>query len=223
MFRNVSLAALVLLLFALNGCGTLNNALAEKKKSVEYYRIFDIKTNAGRDAVIDAGGKGLGMNVGNANEARPIPSYQELPTTPGRFKVVDPLAGSKLAAFANAGGGLGMKMASCEGAIWTANARKDVNNSFELGLTTCLFEYKDGYHLDMYAHFTKEEGGLMQISRSMANAVVGTPEEWAEKTFLDVIKTIKQDTNAEVKFLEGYPKISGTPWLDSNKEAISTK
>lgn len=54
----------------------------------------------------------------------------------------------------------------------------------------------------------------MQISRNMASAMVGTPEEWTEKTFLDIVRSIRKAAGAEVAYLEGYPKLSGTPWLD---------
>jgi len=43
---------------ALTGCGTINNALVEKKKTVEYYRIFDIKTSADRYTVAEAASNG---------------------------------------------------------------------------------------------------------------------------------------------------------------------
>jgi len=54
----------------------------------------------------------------------------------------------------------------------------------------------------------------MQISRSLASAMVGTSEEWTEKTFLDIVRSIHKATGAEITYLEGYPKLSGTPWLD---------
>ena len=62
--------------------------------------------------------------------------------------------------------------------------------------------------------FTKEEGGLQQLSRSMAYAMVGTPEEWTEKTFLDIVRTIRDEAGADIQYLEGFPKMAGTPWLD---------
>jgi len=209
---------LSVLLLSLTACGTINNALVEKNKQFEYYRIFDIKTDANRNVVANAASKGLGKNVSSANEARPIPTSSTLPEIPGRFQVTEPFKGTAFGALAAQGGGsLGMKMATCEGAVWTANATKNVTNSFNLNLTACLFQYAQGYHLDMYAHFLKQEGGLMQLSRSMANAMVGTPEEWVEKTFLDVVREINTQTNAEISFLEGYPEIQGTPWLDSGE------
>jgi hypothetical protein len=197
------------------GCGTTNNYLAEKKQSVEYYRIFDIKTGANRQTVAKAASNGIGRNVSNAQEATPIPSSGEIPEKPGRFKLVNPFEGSKLAALAGGAGSLGFRIATCEGASWTAKAERHVSGSNNLNLTACLFQYKDGYHLDLYAVFTKQEGGLLQISRDMANAMVGTPEEWTEKTFLDIVRSIRANTSAEVALLEAQPELSGTPWLDS--------
>ncbi len=214
--KKVVLAIGVALFLA--GCGAINNALVEKKKTVEYYRIFDIKTNADRFAVAEAASNGLGRNVNSANEAMPIPNFSEPPEKPGRFKLFDPLAGSKLAALAASGGSIGYKVATCEGAVWTAKANRSISGSSDLRLTVCLWQYKDGYHLDAYATFQKLEGGIMQISRSMASAMVGTPEEWTEKTFLDIVRTIRKETGAEITFLEGYPKLSGTPWLDDSDE-----
>ncbi|MGE4543568.1 MAG: hypothetical protein AB7D06_05600 [Pedobacter sp.] len=220
---------ILLLCFCLTACGGLNSKLANKTKQVEYYRIFDIQTDVERTSIIDAASRGLGRNAGDAREATPIPSFSTPPEQPGRFKVVnqmDTLNGSEfgrsigaLAAISAGmgGGSLGLKSAQCDGAVWTANATKSADRNFNLNLVTCLFEYKGGYHLDMYAHLTKQEGGMLQLSRAMASALVGTPEEWVEKTFLDVVRQIHNDTNAEIEFLEGYPKMQGTPWLDSGE------
>lgn len=200
----------------LTGCGTMNNALVEKQKNVEYYRIFDIKTSADRYEVAEAASNGLGRNVNSAKEATPIPTSSELPEEAGRFTLVNPFEGSKMGAFLGGGGSLGMKVATCDGAAWTASAVRSIAGSSDLKLTACLWPYKEGYHLDTYATFTKTEGGLMQISRSMASAMVGTPEEWTEKTFLDIVRAIQSKTQADITYLEGYPKLSGTPWLDDH-------
>jgi hypothetical protein len=197
------------------GCGTTNNYLAQKQQTVEYYRIFDIKTSANRQTVAKAASNGIGRNVNNAQEATPIPTSGEIPDKPGRFKLVNPFEGSKLAALAGGAGSLGFRMATCEGAVWTAKAERRVSGSNNLNLNACLFQYKDGYHLNLYAVFTKQEGGLFQISRDMAYAMVGTPEEWTEKTFLDIVRSIRANTGAEITLLEAQPELSGTPWLDS--------
>lgn len=221
--RMKHLFVIAVLAGAISGCGTTNNYLAAKTKSVEYYRIFDIKTNAARQSIAKAASDGIGRNVNNAQEATPIPASGEIPEKPARFKLVNPFEGTKMAAFAGGAGGLGFRMATCEGASWTAKAQRQVAGSNNLNLTACLFQYKDGYHLDLYAVFTKQEGGLMQVSRDMANAMVGTPEEWTEKTFLDIVRAIRTKTGAEVALLEAEPEISGTPWLDSGDVASQRK
>lgn len=206
--------AFISLVLSLCACGTVNNALVEKKKSVEYYRIFDIKTSAHRNAVADAASNGLGRNVNNASEARPIPRFATPPAQPGRFTVSNPFSGSPLAALAAQGGSMGIRIATCEGAVWTATANRSSAGYSDLRLTACLWEYQGGYHLDTYATFQKVEGGIMQLSRNMASAMVGSPEEWTEKTFLDIVRSIKKQTGAEISLVEGYPELAGTPWLD---------
>lgn len=205
-------SALVVLLLA--GCGTSNNYLAAKQKTVEYYRIFQIKTDAPRTAVAAAASNGLGRNVNNAHEATPIPASADLPDKPGRFKLINPLEGSRLAALAASGGSIGFRVATCDGAVWTARAQRNVSGSSNLQLSACRWQFKGGYNLDLYAVFTKQEGGLFQVSRDMASAMVGTPEEWTEKTLLDVVRQIKLSTNADVALLEAQPELGGTPWLD---------
>lgn len=202
------------------GCGTTNNYLAEKTKTTEYYRIFDIKTAASRQIVAKAASDGLGRNVNNAQEAMPIPSSAEIPEKPGRFKLVNPFEGSKqltaLAALSGGSGSIGMRVVNCDDAVWTAKAQRHISGSNNLNLSACLFQYKDGYHLDLYAVFTKQEGGLFQVSRDMASAMVGTPEEWVEKTFLDIVRSIQANVSGvQITLLEAQPEISGTPWLDS--------
>jgi hypothetical protein len=197
-----------------SACGGVNNALASKKQSVEYYRIYNVATSATKQMIAKAATEGLGQNTKDINTAMPIPASAEPPEKPGRFKAVNPLAGTKLGALAAVGGGLGMKMAECDSAAWTAKAVRQISGSNTLNLWTCLFQYKDGYHLDMYATFTKVEGGLSEVSRQMAYAAVGTPEEWTEKTFNDILQLIREQTGAEITFLEGFPEPGPLPWHD---------
>ncbi|WP_105212992.1 hypothetical protein [Pseudoalteromonas sp. T1lg22] len=209
------------------GCASVNNASTEKQKSIELYRVFDIQTAGGRDVVVEAASDGLGANVQSANESRPI-VMGEKPSKPGRFKPIDGTKGmgqaSGMMAFAmqmNASLGNMLKTAECDGAVWTATAQKNVSNAFDMSFNLCLWEYQQGYALDVYANYTKQEGGgflgMDGLARQAAYAISGSPEEWAEKTVLDVVRKIKEEAGGSVKFVEGYPKMNSTPWQDSGE------
>jgi hypothetical protein len=206
--------AVATIALGLSACGTTNSYFSTKTSNVEYYRIFDIKTGASRSQVIKAASNGLGRNVSDANEAIPIPGSAEPPPSPGRFKLSRPFEGSNLALLAGGAGRISLQIASCDGSIWNAKAQRNVRNSNSVELTACLFQYKGGYHLDLYAVLTKQEGGILQISRDVAFSVVGTPEQWTEKTMLDIARSIHFANAAEVTLLEAQPELAGTPWLD---------
>lgn len=213
--KNLTLFLSACSLFGMSGCGSTNNYLATKKKTVEYYRIFDIKTNANRQLVSKAASDGIGRNAPSAEEVSPIPRSAEVPEKPERFKLVNPFQNSPaLMALSGGAGSLGFSIATCDGASWTAKAVRDIAGSNKLNLWACLFPYKEGYNLDLYAVFTKEEGGLKQVSRDIAYSMVGTPEEWTEKTFLDIVRSIQAKTESKISLLEAQPEMVGTPWLD---------
>lgn len=187
---------------ALAGCSTgAGNMFATSDKTVEYYRVFDIKTDAAGQAVAKAASDGIGRNVVNAT--LDTPAGAEVQEQPGHFKMPE------------AAGGAVARQPSCEGASWTAKAAPRVTGGDNMNMVACLFPYKSGYHLDMYAVFTKKEGGWLEWPRKMTGAIMGTPEKWTEKAMLDVVRAIRESTGAEVALVEARPDVSGTPWLDS--------
>ena len=196
---------------ALAGCSTgAGNMFATTDKTVEYYRVFDIKTDAAGQAVAKAASDGIGRNVVNAT--LDTPAGAEVQEQPGHFKMADAAGGAAVA-----------RAPSCEGASWTAKAAPRVTGGDNMNMVACLFPYKNGYHLDMYAVFTKKEGGLLQWPRKMTGAIMGTPEKWTEKAMLDVVRAIRESTGAEVALVEAKPDVSGTPWLDSNGGSSGSK
>ena len=204
----------LLIIVILNACSTVNNALLEKKKTVEYYHIFDIKTAADRTTVMELAAEGLGANVTDASISEPIPSFASPPEKPGRFKVSNVLKGTGFQGYAALSGQtIQFKMATCDEAIWTARANRDIDGD-KTRITACLFQYQQGYHLNIHFTFTKTSGGLQNIHKYLAQTAVGTAEEWNEKTFLDIVRAIHSGTKAEITYVEGYPKMAGTPWLD---------
>jgi hypothetical protein len=174
---------------------------------VEYYRVFDIKTEAAAQAVAKAATDGINRNVKDAVVA--TPAGVEATDLPGHFKIADPTSAPPGSAVA--------KGPSCDGAAWTAKATPRVRGSEDMNLVACLFPYKTGYHLDMYAVFTKPEGGLMQWPRRLTGVFLGTPEKFTDSTMMDIVRAIREGTGANVSLVEAKPNLAGTPWLEPSK------
>ncbi|MGJ7914998.1 hypothetical protein ACI48D_05895 [Massilia sp. LXY-6] len=197
---------------ALAGCSTEggSNPLASRSTTVEYYRVFDIKTDVPAQTVSRAATEGINRNLKDAVVA--IPPGAEATELPGHFKIADP---------ASAPGTPVAKGPSCDGAAWTAKATPRVRGTEDMNLVACLFPYKSGYHLDMVAVFTKPEGGLMQWPRRLGDVFLGTPEKFTESTMMDVVRAIREGTGATVSLVEAKPNLAGTPWLEPGANATA--
>lgn len=199
-------------------CASTNSYLANRNTTVEMYHIFDIKTSASTAVVAKAATDGLSRNTNEVSTNLPLQMNAVVPATPGRFTITDigaKLGGTGMGALmqlsAMQSGGVSMKAASCDGAVWTARAQRTVANSSNLTLYGCLYRYRDGYQLDTYAMFQKTEGGLTQLSRDLAHSLVGTPEEWVNKTILDMTHQIEVAAHASVVHVEGQPELGNLP------------
>lgn len=205
----------------LSACGTSNSYLANRDTTIEMYHIFDIKTTASTSTVSAAAANGLARNTNDLNQVSPLQMGKTVPVEPGRFTIEDVgarLAGTnsglgammQMAAMQN-GGSVSMKAAKCDDAVWTSRAQRTIAGSSNLTLYSCLYKYRAGYRLDTYAVFRKTEGGINQLARDMASSLVGTPEQWVNKTILDTVRSIEQATGAKVVRLEGQPELSEMP------------
>jgi hypothetical protein len=214
------LAYVVPALAVLAGCAGGNSYLANRSTTVEMYHIFDIKTKAGTSEVVKAAADGLAQNTSDIHQVTPLQMGKTVPVEPGRFVIDD--VGAKLAG-TNTGvgammqmasmqnGGMSMKAAKCDDAVWTSRAQRSVAGSSNLTLYSCLYKYQAGYRLDTYAVFNKTEGGLYQVSRDLAASLVGTPEQWVNKTILDTVHAIENATGAKAVRLEGQPELTDLP------------
>jgi hypothetical protein len=193
----------------LAGCKTDGgpSRLASHDTTVEYYRVFDIKTEATPQAVAQAATAGINRNLKDAVIA--TPDGVQVLDQPGHVKMVDPA--SQPPGSATAAG------PSCEGASWTAKAAPRVRGGDNMNVVACLFPYKSGYHLDMYTVFTKPEGGWLYWPRRLGGTLLGTPEHFTDDTMVDVVRAIRETTNAQVTLVEAKPNLSGTPWLEPGK------
>jgi len=205
---------------ALSACSAVNSTLAERSEAVEIYHIYDVKTNADTATIAKAASDGLAANTNNVQTAMPLQIGKAVPSVPGRFSIDDIAAGlngqnsAMLRMMANQSGGLGMKVATCADAVWTSKAIRSISGSNNLTLYTCIYKYKSGYNIDMYAVFTKQSGGLYQVIREGANAIAGTPEEWVNKTIADTIRSVERAANSRAIHVEGQPDLGPLPAAD---------
>ncbi|MYM71634.1 hypothetical protein GTP56_05415 [Duganella sp. FT134W] len=218
--KHINSVAILSIAAALSACSSVNSTLAERREVVEMYHVFDIKTKADTATIAKATSDGLSANTNNIQTAMPLQLGKTIPVTPGRFSIDDVAAGmngqnsAMLKMLANQSGGLGLKVANCEGAVWTSKAVRNITGSNNLTLYSCLYKYRDGYNLDMYAVFTKESGGLYQVIREGANAIAGTPEAWVNKTIVDAVRSIERAAGTRAVHVEGQPELGPLPAVD---------
>ena len=212
--------SLALIVGALSGCNTVNQSLANRQEVVEIYHIFDFKTQADVATVSRAAANGLAQNTNSVLSSTPLQIGNVVPAEPGKFTLMDlsnTLGGGmgammQIAAAQN--GGSTIKVAKCDGAVWTSKAVRNISGSSNLTLYSCLYRYRAGYNLDMYAVFSKTSGGLNGIFQSGADALVGTPEAWVNKTIIDTVRAIESAAGAPGVHVEGQPALGPLPAVD---------
>ncbi|WP_038247708.1 hypothetical protein [Ghiorsea bivora] len=210
----------------LASCGATNNAMTNKYKTVEHYRIFDVQTSVSRFDMSDLVSDGIGRSVSDMSETRPIPDGSPLPKKAGRFKVVTQKLSGNMAFFMARAGQAGLKSVQCEGAAWTGSAhRPHPGTTGGIQFTACLFPYTKGYHLDFYASYTTKEGftlNPLELGKKLGSAIAGSagsPQGFVDQTVSEAMQYIHDSTKAKVLYIEGYPKYAGLPW--EQKETAS--
>jgi hypothetical protein len=202
------------------GCGSVNQTLAARKETVEMYHIFDFKTQADVATMARAAANGLAQNTGSVQSSTPLQIGSTVPEVPGKFTLVDMAStigggmGTMMQIAAAQNGGAELKVAKCDGAAWTSKAVRNVSGSSNLTLYSCLYRYRAGYNLDMYAVFSKSSGGLTGVLQSGTDAIVGTPEAWVNKTIVDTVRAIEQAAGTQGVHLEGQPALGPLPAVD---------
>lgn len=216
----LSLLTAVLAAAALSGCGNMNSVLAQRYETVEQYHVFDFKTKASPEVIIKGAADGLARNTNSVVQNRPLQLGAKVPETPGRFTLVDPMDALKgtgmaaMLAMSNGAGNSMLRVAKCDGAVWNSRANRSVAGSDSLTLYSCLYRYQSGYELDMYVVFKKVSGGLSGLARDATAGVIGTPEQWVNKTIVDTVRSIEIATASKMTYVEGQPALGDLPQVD---------
>lgn len=189
---------------ALTGC----LSTTPTKETQVGYAIYKIKPAEGATATEISGAlvTALQKNTNSVNVSRDIPPHP-LPEQPGRFELVNPFANSNLGALAAASGN-NLRTPTCEGAIVTAQATDTSMGNYgeNTSFHTCLWQYKDGFHLDVYTRFTVASGSFnpATLGATLARTVVGDTSQFIPRTLDSIVKEI-ESTGANVSLVEAYP------------------
>lgn len=207
-------------LVLLSGCNAVNQSLANRQEVVEIYHIFDFKTQADVATVSRAAANGLAQNTNSVQSSMPLQLGKTVPEEPGKFVLVDMASamgggmGAMMQLAAAQNGSAGIKVAKCDGAVWTSKAVRNISGSSNLTLYSCLYRYRSGYNLDMYAVFSKTSGGLNGVFQSGADALIGTPEAWVNKTIVDTVRAVESAAGTRAVHVEGQPELGPLPAVD---------
>lgn len=200
LFSRFSFLALTALSVA--GCSSMNAYLGESEQEVGYYRIYDVQTTASGKAVIDVLQKSIASDGAKANFSY-SPYYLKVkPQKAERFIPLGLINPMQAKMSPNAPEFAGYVGISCPRSAWTANTVRNDGTY----LQACLYPYKHGYQVSLFARFLKKRGKLSDMTSSVVNyAGHDTDESWAEHLFEQVPAKLRKDLSAQVDLLESLP------------------
>ncbi len=192
------------MMIALTGCG----AMTPTRETITGYSIYDIKGSATVTpaAIAEAVTQGLRENSSGIQVSRNIPPYP-IPDTPGRFTLTNPFAKSNMGALL-AAQGANMTMATCDGAFVVGNAQNSSMKDYgeNATFTVCLWQYKDGYHLDFYTKFDRVSGGVSTktLAATLMRPLTGDSSQFIPRTINNVVAEV-QKLGLQTSVVESYP------------------
>ena len=199
----VFLATPITALLLLAGCASTTPT----REVSSGFAIFDIQAGPeiGAARIADAVKQALQKNTSGVQIVNGIPP-SPLPEKAPRFQMASPLKGN-LAALA-AASGQSLQVATCEGAVMTANARDNSMSRYGEGTTffACVMPYQGGYALNIYTTFTKASGAFSAatLGATLARTVVGDSSQFIPRTIKAIVDGVKA-TGASVALIEAYP------------------
>jgi hypothetical protein len=128
-----------------------------------------------------------------------LPPYP-LPEVSPRFTLVNPFS-AKMSALAG-----GIKIPTCEGSLVFASATDDSYGSSgeNTQFYTCLWQYKDGYHVDIYIQYQISHGGLDNLGKDLVREVMGDSSQFIPRTIRNIKNEINS-LNVDSTFVTAYP------------------
>jgi len=202
MTKSVVLAAALTLVAT--GCATTTPTVERETG----YAIYQVTPEEGTTAaqIAQAVQAALQKNTSKVQVTRGIPP-SPLPEVSPRFQIVNPFAGSNMAALV-ARSGADMQIPTCEGALVMATAQNTGMSEYGEGssFTVCLWQYQAGYHIDIYTTFKRSSGGFSpeMLGAMLARKVVGDSSQFIPRTVNDIVENVER-AGAQVTLVEKYP------------------
>ncbi|QJR82151.1 hypothetical protein CA267_016030 [Alteromonas pelagimontana] len=190
-------------LFALLATGCASTT--PTKSTEQAYLIINIPGDSSiRQQVVDTVITTVKENMNSLTYNQGIPPAL-LPATAPRFTLVNPFGQSGFAAMAQAQG-MNLKVPQCQDPLLTIKSDSSTSGwSESTTFFTCVVQYADGYHVDIYATFEQESGGLSvnALSQSLARSVVGDTSQLIPRT-MKRIQIALQNASPETSVVDSY-------------------
>lgn len=99
-----------------------------------------------------------------------------------------------------------MKIATCDGALVYAQASDSSMSSYgeNTQFYTCLWQYENGYHVDVYTQFEIESGGLTNLGVDVVRGMMGDSSQFIPRT-INNIKQNLEALKAKTTLVTAYP------------------
>ncbi|MEZ8944386.1 hypothetical protein AB4510_06860 [Vibrio sp. 10N.222.54.B12] len=178
--------------------------MTKTKETKRSYAVFDLKVaeNVSSTDMAKAIKTALQANTSSVRITEDLPPHP-LPKDAPRFQLVNPF-GSNSTLSALAGGSV--KIPTCDGALVYAQAADSSMNSHgeNTQFYTCLWQYEDGYHVDIYTQFDIESGGLDNLGKDLVRSFMGDSSQFIPRTIASIRDNLGA-LDAEATLVTAYP------------------
>ena len=182
---------LIVCVLALAGCAALTPTTSVESA----YVIFDVKPVLKREDLMKAVTEAVQKHNQRVSVNRNIPPAN-LPQTPGRFSLVDPFGGIQIQ------GRTPAKTAVCNDPLLNISSQANIRHGGlpeGTSFTLCLFPYKAGYHIDIYAVY--EEGG--GLSEAITRNLLGSSSQFIPRA-MEEVRIAVERLGGRVTIVESY-------------------
>lgn len=199
MKSKIVLASLIAIL---SGC----SSVTPKTEVQTSYWIYDIKTDKNISQVSTAVIEALQSQMSEINVTRNIPP-SPVPDEPSRFQMSNALSNSNIGILM-ANSGISLQIPTCENAILIGSSQDTGMRSWgeNTSANICLWQYKEGYHLDIIVKFTNSTGGYnaKSLGKALATTFVGDSSQ-AIPTKINNIEEKLNTDGLKATLVEQYP------------------